>query len=58
MDCQLIIEVPFSQKWISLIKCIFDIASDLAENVPSYFIIWHLLTQLLVMLMQPQWYFH
>lgn len=58
MDCQLIIKVPFSQKWISLIKCIFHIASDLAENVPSYFIIWHLLTQLLAMLMQPQWYFH
>lgn len=39
MDYQLIIKVPFSQKWISLNKCIFYIASDLAENVPSYFII-------------------
>lgn len=58
MDFQMIIKVPFSQKWISLIKCIFYIASDLAENVPSYFIFCHLLTQLLAMLMQPQWYFH
>lgn len=58
MDFQMIIKVPFSQKWISLTKCIFYIASDLAENVPSDFIYWHLLTQLLSILMQPQWYFH
>lgn len=58
MDYQLVMKVPFSQKWISLMKCIFHIAADLALNVPSYFIVWHLLTQLLVMLMQPQGYFH
>lgn len=58
MGCQLITKVPFSQKWISLTKSIFHITSDLAENVPSYFITWHLLRQLLAMLMQPQWYFH
>lgn len=34
---RLITKAPFSQKWISLIKWIFDIASNLAANIPSYY---------------------